>query len=280
MSNRKFLCAWVALCVISVVSCASATPTPIPPTATPQPTATLQPTATPTERPTLTPTPPSATPTSSTAKPVPPAKWGLEYTTPLGASLKVAEQTRGKSANGNTRIDFVLNTAGLPEGKTFYLWMIRWRISEKPDWGIPVNPKLGNVISLTDFIKGEIISFAIAANDQSAQVFAILVPYPIEATGADRCLLSIYLAAADGAEFLIVASGLDPNEEFSYSSQSEYGVFQGTKKASAQGTWEGYSSFAPSAGKPASGTVTQTIVGKRCNQKVEYEWGKAALKFQ
>lgn len=138
------------------------------------------------------------------------------------------------------------------------------------------------IFSLSKFAKGEPSQIVVVTKrplKDGTMVAAELtmVPFPIEATTPQGHTLSLRLDSADGKAFRFYATGYAPNEWLTIVSRSGSDKLESAIQASEEGIIEGVVN--PEANSLGTGRAVFEIV--QANQdkvKINYDWGKAALR--
>jgi hypothetical protein len=213
-------------------------------------------------------------------------QWGPANST-QGMQLILKEMSRQK-VKSETDVTYAISSSGLPTDQVYTMWFKPFT-TEAPipktqykvdasgalitaDSGQPLQD-----ISVGAYARGQAFNLALMNEDKSIQVFATVIPFPIEASSG-TCQLTAELAARDGTTFMITGGGFEPNETINMISNSEGEVLPFTVQAGPDGVF--HSMELPAVVGKQSGTVSDTATGKKCNLTLKYTWGPDALQIQ
>lgn len=208
--------------------------------------------------------------------------WEPEYST-TGTQLDLLELRRTQETGKSTAITYQLATTGLDKGQSYELWSFSISIGKpqlagKVDLDADGNVGVG-ALTIASFSKGEPLRLALMSADRKTVVFGKVIPFPIEAIGANGgCSLSVELASPQGNAFWISGAGFTPNEELVYISRSGQGEISDRFEVDARGKFSVL--VLPAVVGQEFGTASYTARGSVCQASVDYEWGSAAIRSQ
>jgi len=216
--------------------------------------------------------------------------WSEKFNSP-GATLVLKESDR-ISVNGQTVITYSLIASGLPKDLQYTLWTrqvgsgaqaiadafinkdgLVINILADPAHGIaedPINLKVSAG-------RGEPKNFAVISSDGHYRVFVEVIPFPVE-NSAGPCKLSATMRSPNYFVVQIVASGLQPKEEFQVESQS--GNERGQSKATAADDGSYRTVVLPFVKGQSSGKLRFDMKAKSCSVGLEVPWGQGSYVVQ
>lgn len=216
--------------------------------------------------------------------------WGERFNS-QGATL-VLKETGRTSVNGQTMITYRMFASGLPKEVDYTLWTrpvgsgprsiadafinrdgLIVNVLADPSHGVVEDPIDLKVLAG----RGEPKSFAVISNDAHYRVFAEVVPFPVE-NSVGPCKLSAIMMSPDYFVVQLVATGLQPREEFQIESQS--GDERGQSKATASDDGSYRTTVLPFVKGQTSGKLKFSVNGKACSLAVEVPWGKGSYVVQ
>jgi hypothetical protein len=217
-------------------------------------------------------------------------QWGERFNT-KDARLTYKELGRS-SANGRTVVTYNLFASGLPKARHWILWVLN--VGREPqaaaDAYINDEGKVVNVLAdsqhqvAEDPIdvkvvggKGEPVQFALISDDDRFRVFALIVPFPMEAS-AGPCHLSAIQTGPYYSGVSIKVNGLHANEELVINQQSEGESAQTKAKADDQGNYNVL--MLPVVKGKRSGKARFNIEANSCKIGIEFRWGDGSYKLQ
>jgi hypothetical protein len=216
--------------------------------------------------------------------------WDEKFNTP-GAKLVLKEIGRDH-INGRTLVTYNLFASGLPHDTSYILWTRLVGRAPEPAAEAFLNDQ-GRVVSqlaapdrhieedpvnLKLFAgKGEPKKFALISKDSRFQVFAEVIPFPMEVSDGP-CHLSVVMASENYRAVFIHMTGFRPQEDLVIVTQSDGEKGQSKAQASDSGTYD--SALFPAVKGKRSGRARFSITAKSCNIAIELPWGEGSYDLQ
>lgn len=226
--------------------------------------------------------------TSPPQSPPPLATWGERFNTP-GVYFRMEKQGL-TTETGTPAAKYSLRATGFPKDKTYLLW--KMGLDSKPvflgrllpeasdfvwePFNVPGSLHLSKAtFTFLDMFRGEAIWFAFVANDETVKAFIHVVPFPLEAKGNAGCSMFMELLppGPGGPGYLWIGQGFEIGEEVAVISHSADEVLRWTQKVPSSGNIGGV--IAPAVVGRTGGIASLQLSGKRCEVKLDSEWGTA-----
>lgn len=209
----------------------------------------------------------------------PPFEWNDTFAT-AGTSLMLEEKARMSGPQGmGTLIRYEPKSTGFSSDEAVSLWRKVGTEYEKlpaalNDSGVVLIGGF-DVFMVGNFHSGEALDLALVSKT-GKRAQAKVIPFPIQAQGADGCSASAELLTKTAHLFLITVKGFESGEDVQVTSEYKDEKLTNTHTASEVGELK----FPVLYGKGDRGKARFTAVGKECTVTLEYNVGKDALEVQ
>jgi hypothetical protein len=132
-------------------------------------------------------------------------------------------------------------------------------------------------LHVSGLAKGEPYDLMLWSDAGRLAAYAHKVPFPLVASGARDCLVSMEMVSHQGDALIMNGTGFEPGEEINAVMRSGEEVHLEIFPASPKGEFSRMV-FPAVYFKSPSGSGSYTATGKNCSVTLEHSWGVAALK--